>query len=298
MNVKSNKVINPSELISFIIGVFVVFIILFPKNTLEKYVLSENKNYTLAVLYLKGLSKANPYNFDFVLYLIKFEIKLGHLNKAADLIEKYSDFFADNATFLKEAYILNKSFYFKTEKMKYLLYAKKYLKIILLKDKKYDFAYMEARKLNLPDIEYLALKHLVKKRPALLKKFIQTAELLKKYDELPALYEKEYKQTGDVKWLIREANLLLYVKKDYKAYKIYLKIFQKNRNLSYFKKAVNILVFYKKKNIAVKILKKYENYFFKKKDIKALTYILRIYMDCSKFNDAKKLSKKIMRFYL
>ena len=300
MNVKSNKVISFGELVTFIIGVVIVFVIFFPKNSLERYVLSENKNYTLAVLYLKGLIKANPDNPDFILYLIKFETKAGRLNEASRLIEKYSNnsFYINNLIFLQNAYMLNKYLYFKTKKRKYVLYAKKYLLYMLMKFNKYFLVYQEAKNLQLYELEYISLKYLVKSNPKLIIKLIKLAEITKKYNELPALYEKEYKYTGDIKWLIREANLLLYIKKDYRGYKLFLKAFNKSDDFNYFKKAVNILLFYKKDKEAFKILKKYEKFFLKKKNIEALKFILKIYIAYSKIEDAKSLSKKILRSYL
>ena len=300
MNVKSNKVISFGELVIFVVGVLGIFFIFFPKNTLEKYVLSENKNYTLAVLYLKGLMKANPDNPDFILYLIKFETKAGRLNEASRLIEKYSNnnYYVNNLIFLQNAYMLNKYLYFKTKKRQYVLYAKKYLVYMLIKFKKYFLVYKEAKSLQLYGVEYRALKHLADSNPKLMLKLIKLAEITKEYDALPDLYEKEYKSTQDVKWLIREADLLLYIKKDYRAYKQLLEVFHKTNKFYYFKKAVTALLFYKKNKTAFEILKKYENFFLKRKNIKALKFILKIYISYFKTEEAKKLSKKILRSYL
>lgn len=77
----------------FLVFTFVLYV-LYPKNMLEKQVLSESRNYDLTAIYLENMLRIEPENETLMLALLKASIKSGKYDlslKMADLLQKDAD---------------------------------------------------------------------------------------------------------------------------------------------------------------------------------------------------------------
>ena len=303
---EGRKVVTKWELLGIIVVFLVILYALFPKGKLEGYLLSENKNYDLAIRYLETLIKSYPQLKEFKIALLKFYIKKGNFEKALKLMEEMkNDEYYNSLNFDKIAYGFYKYLYFKTKNKKYLKIARNYLNRLLTLSasaENYEYVYNELVKLNLPDLQYKALKKLVKVNPSknYLINLFNLAIYYKDYKTALSSLDKLYSIDKDRHWLEKKADIYLFVKKDVnKAVKVYLILFKtvKKEKLKtkYFLKAFYLLIWNRKYNLAKKISKKYENYFLYTRNKTVLKRILKFYLERGDLSLARNLSLKIMK---
>jgi tetratricopeptide (TPR) repeat protein len=298
---EEKKVITFWELLGIVVLFLGILYILFPKGTLEKYVLSETKNYELAVKYLETLTKAYPDLKEFQIVLLRFYIKSGNLEKAAQKLEQLEINYKNDFEFNLTAYNLYKNFYFKTKNKIYLEKAKLYLtKILKISPnlKTYEFAYKESTQMSFQDIRFKILKKLINLKPSkeYLLELYNLSIYYKDYKTAEYALNKLYQMDKNYKWLEKKAELYLYVKKDInKAVDIYLQLFKITKKSKYFLKSFYLLIWNKKYNEALKLAKAYENYFLYTKDKTVLKRILKFYLERGKLNYARDLSLKILK---
>lgn len=286
---KEKELISNSELIGFIAVFLIILAILFPKTRLKEYILDERSNYNLARAYLKALVKAYPNNSDFVKYLIAFDLKLYDIKNAYKIVLKYKDKFNNDIGFQILSYKIAKELYFQTKNKKYKKEAKKIL--LKLLDKRTIFVLREAKSFNFLDLEFLAYKKL----KIFNNDCLNLALYFKDYNLAEKIINKFYQKDKKLIYLIKKAQIEELLKKFDKASNIYLQIYKKTDNIKYFKKAFYVLVWNNQQRKAYYLVKKYENKFLAKKNIKILNMFLKFYLSTGRLKDARKLALKIKR---
>jgi len=150
----SSNVNKEIEVISYLeaLGVFLVFIfvlyVLYPKDMLQKQVLSESSNYDLTAIYLENMLRIDPTNEELTIALVKASIKSGQFDLALKMIgvlEKDADIVLKKEliAFRFEALKVK---YFSTNEEKYHIEVKKEIALLLntvIVDKYYDDANLE-----------------------------------------------------------------------------------------------------------------------------------------------------------
>ena len=303
---QTKSVISKYELFGIIALFLIVLILFYPKGRLEKLIYLETKNYDLSIKYLEALHKAYPEEKIFPIALLRLYLKAGKLKEAKGLLKKLerTKKFSNSVKFAEIGYLVYKNLYFNHKDKKYLTKAKNYLiKLASMHPAKnrYEFIFKESRSMNFLDLEYKALKELVKTNPnkEYLKEFLNLSLYYKDFKAALSIIDYLYAEEKNMKYLEEKAKIYEYTKKPIKAKEIYLYLFKttkdKELKTKYFLRAIYILAWNKKYNEAAWLAKKYENYFIKTKNISALKKLIKIYLQTNNAYLARRLSLKVLR---
>ncbi len=295
-NKNEPKVTSLYELLAIVALTISLLILFFPKNSIEKLIDSEKRNYDLTIIYLKNIANAyanNPKNW---LRLINAYLGMGKIKEAKEAFE----LFQKNAKLDEEhSKILNyhlikgryKTQTDKNEKTKLSKELKKELKEFLKSDNPslWYFVLNESAELGLKKIRFDALKKRVRHEKNIdenevIKAFFLAKEIEKKEEGLKLLKYGVSNSKSE-----KLFNLLIShysLKKEYKKMaKEYEKRFLKYKRPDLFFDTAGLYFQIKDEKKALSFIKEHQKSFIK--DSLACQKIIKLYLSYKKLDDAK-----------
>jgi len=303
-------VITRIEFIEILILFSFILYFLFPKTLLKHVVVSEEKNYDLAFVYLENMVRLSPDNHFLTIELINVAIKLGKFNLAEKLLislDKKRLIRKSHVKVLKLFYELEKQIFYYSYDVKKKNKAKKEMgyilkKIILNKflDKdNYQKWYIESSLVEDKKIQLdIALYAYIKNRRSVywIKQCYYLAGQLG-YNRsvwLERLIKWDRKKSDY--WINALVNFYIEKKKFIKAFDVVNKVLEKvsgQKKEKYFLKALDILQWGTKYKEVVNFTKKYEDYFID--SIIVSNKILTVYLNIGALKEADRFSRKLLK---